>query len=81
MKKKCPGYFPNLDKNLQKVTGNQNACSFPNYQNFLHQSPGYSAHIPAPSGKNTSEKHIPGYNFCGPVIYFIIFIILGNRSY
>jgi hypothetical protein len=56
---KCRGKFPSLDSSLKEKLGYSNSCSFPNVKK------GYMEHKDPPL-KINSEKHLPGYNFCGP---------------
>ena len=64
MKNECSTKFSALNNNLRKVLNDDNVCSYPNN---LKQ---FSPYMPSPI-QPSKEKHIPGYNFCGPVSIFI----------
>tara|TARA_B110000046_G_scaffold185925_1_gene230451 strand:- start:3088 stop:3981 length:894 start_codon:yes stop_codon:yes gene_type:complete len=62
-KRLCPGKFDALDNDLKTKFNDENICSF-NPKEILIQK--YSKHKKTPYPKISNEKHIPGYNFCGP---------------
>ncbi len=62
--------FKDLDSSLRKKTKNPLLTSFPLTDDPLVSAKKYSKRLPPPLNKDnsdyTKERHIPGYNFCGP---------------
>lgn len=55
----CSHKFPNIEKGLEKKLGKKRCGDFIDPQK-------YSKYKSTPFPKLGMEKHIPGYNYCGP---------------